>query len=1552
MAPRDMLSEYEFDETDIAPALSSSVASLSFETTAHFTLQLFHAADQEAGIDAILDAPRFSAVLNALRLQDVGADATLTLSSGDAYIPGVFASASELIYGATFRGDILIQNALGFEAIAFGNHEFDLGTNAVRSVILPASFEGFAYPGTAFPYLSVNLDFAADSAFNGLVRPNGGAPEAQSVTGSVVFERGGELIGVIGAVTPTLGAISSPGTVGVFPQPFGSPASDAELDALAAIIQAEVDALKADNAGLNKVILLAHMQQIAVELALAERLAGVDIIVAGGSNTRLFDENDIPRDGDSVQGDYPALRTGADGDPVLVVNTDGNYKYVGRLVIGFDEEGVILVDTYDPAVSGAYATDADGLARVLPDGMTAEDLTDPTVQAVADAVGGLIASLDSHVFGYTDVFLEGRRTEVRSQETNFGNLTADANLWYARSVDDSVVVSIKNGGGIRNAIGEIVVPTGGTDAPEFLPPAENPLSGRAEGGISQLAIQDTLRFNNGLTLLTVTRAQLVDVLERGVAGAAPGATPGNFAQVSGVRYSFDFTQPNGSRIVNAAIVDDEGNVIEPLVRDGEIIGDPATTFRIVTLNFLAGGGDGYPFPQGAEAERLDLTQPADAPRTGGAVFAADGSEQDVLAEYLLTFHATPETAFSAPDTPASGDLRVQNLAFADDTVFAGFDFGDDGEPPLPGGLIISEIVEGSGNNKAVELTNFTGETIDLGAEGYQIRYYFNGSEVPGRTISLTGLIEDGEAFVLGNGSAVQAVLDVSDQIDNSTQWFNGDDVIALVRVQDGDVTFVDVFGQIGARANWNQDVTLRRKDGIVTGDANPSDAFDPAAQWVSLPQNTFDGLGQPSLRDPVDPEPEPEPEPELITIMEIQGAGHVSSLVGERVTTSGIVTAVAGNGFYMQDPDGDGDIATSDAIFVFQGSNPSFRPAVGDAVVVEGTVSEFTPGGVATRNLSQTQLGGAPVIAVVSSGNALPAAVVLGADGRLPPTGLIDDDAFAIFDPVNDAIDFFESLEGMLVTVSTPRAVSATNGFGEVFTVVDAGAGIDRFSDRGALAISPENYNPEKVQLQFGSGNPLNDIETPLVPVGAIFADVTGIMSYAFGNFEVLVTEPAEVVFTPELTETVTTITGSADRLTIASYNVLNLDPNDADSDMDVALGRFETLARHIAENLGAPDILALQEVQDNSGSANDGFIAADMTLQMLVDAIAAAGGPTYAFIDNPYIVDGRSGGEPGGNIRNAFLYNPERVTFDEASLRTIGAQQPGQPFDGTRLPLIADFGFNGETVTVVNNHFSSKGGSAAIVGTEQPFELRQDDPSVNGGVDARLAQAQAVKDFVDALKANDPSAMVAVVGDFNEFEFNAPLQLLGESLANLVETLPQEERYSFVFQGNAQTLDHLLVSSSLAADAQFEFVRVNIEFPEVPELGSDHDPLIASLYIPARDPGFNVIAGTDGNDRLTGTDAADQFIFGKGNDAVTGGAGGDLFDFSLALADGVRNVKQVLDYNPSQGDAIRLGGVEILSVRESAAGVTLVAGEDRDQIVLRGVTKFDQIIFDELLLG
>jgi hypothetical protein len=153
----------------------------------------------------------------------------------------------------------------------------------------------------------------------------------------------------------------------------------------------------------------------------------------------------------------------------------------------------------------------------------------------------------------------------------------------------------------------------------------------------------------------------------------------------------------------------------------------------------------------------------------------------------------------------------------------------------------------------------------------------------------------------------------------------------------------------------------------------------------------------------------------LTPIAAIQGAGHVSPLVGQEVATAGVVTAVDTNGFYLQDPTGDGLAATSEAVFVFTGSAPAV--SAGDEVRVAGTVSEFTPGGASSGNLSTTQISGGPTVEVLSTGNALPEATQVGPDGLSPPTKTIDDDGLSSFDPATGGIDFFESLEGMRVTV-------------------------------------------------------------------------------------------------------------------------------------------------------------------------------------------------------------------------------------------------------------------------------------------------------------------------------------------------------------------------------------------------------------------------------------------------------------------------------------------------------------------------------------------------------
>ncbi|MCW5242254.1 alkaline phosphatase, partial [Synechocystis sp. PCC 6803] len=650
---------------------TTAVFEVNVPTPQPFRLQLFHAADQEAGVPALDDIPRFSAVLNALVQQDIDNDGTagfantLILSSGDAYIPGLFLSASEDVFGGVGRADILIQNELGFQAIAFGNHEFDLGTALIQDLIGGNGEDNF--PGTNFPYLSSNLDFTTDGNLSGLVVPDHQAPQPNSIAATTVIDVNGEKIGIVGATTPTITTISSPGGVTVNPQPFNGVPTPEQLDALAAEIQADVDGLLAANPGLNKVVLLAHMQQIAIEQELAVRLKHVDIIVAGGSNTRLLDENDRLRAGDSAQGIYPIIKTDADGNPVAVVNTDGNYKYLGRLVIDFNENGIIIPESYDPNISGAYATDDQGVAD-----LNAAGLIDPEIQAIVDQLREVIVAKESNVFGVSNVYLEGSRPAIRQQETNLGNLTADANLAIAKTIDSSVVISLKNGGGIRDDIGRILVPTGGTGEPERLPneavtDAEGNIV-KPAGGISETDIANALSFNNGLSLITVTAAELLALVEHGVAASDGTNQQGRFPQVSGFAFSFDLNRAPGDRVLSLAIEDEAGNDLDVVVRNGELVGDPSRTFRMVTLGFLANGGDGYPFPSGESVDLVDLVLPADAPRTGLATFAPDGSEQDVLAEYLAANFNSLETAFNQADTSPEFDVRIQNLAFRVDTV--------------------------------------------------------------------------------------------------------------------------------------------------------------------------------------------------------------------------------------------------------------------------------------------------------------------------------------------------------------------------------------------------------------------------------------------------------------------------------------------------------------------------------------------------------------------------------------------------------------------------------------------------------------------------------------------------------------------------------------------------------------------------------------------------------------------------------------------------------------------------------------------------------------------
>ena len=562
----------------------------------------------------------------------------------------------------------------------------------------------------------------------------------------------------------------------------------------------------------------------------------------------------------------------------------------------------------------------------------------------------------------------------------------------------------------------------------------------------------------------------------------------------------------------------------------------------------------------------------------------------------------------------------------------------------------------------------------------------------------------------------------------------------------------------------------------------------------------------------------------VLRICELQGAGHTSPHKGKQVATRGIVTAVARNGFYFQDATGDGDGRTSDGMFVFTKNAP--KVSGGDEVQVTGTVIEYIPGGAATNNLSITEFSQPDRIKIVSTGNPIPAPVAIGAAGRRPPTRVIDNDNFAIFDPAEDGIDFYESLEGMLVEVQDAVAISPTNRFGEIVVLADAGAG-QQLNSRGGLNLTPETLHPQRIQID----DSLLPGAIPAAQVGDALGYVRGPVSYRFGNFEVLVlTEP--VVESAGLVPETTTLVGTAQHLTVGSFNVFNLDLNDDDKSADLADGQFAAIADQIIHRLGAPDVLALQEVQDNSGAANDGTTSADQTAQTLIAAIAAAGGPRYEYADVAP-PDGADGGQPGGNIRVAYLYQPGRVALI-GSVERIEDTDGDDAFRNSRKPLKAAFDFKGTKLTVINCHFSSKSGSPPLFGRIQP--------PTNGGLPKRLAQAAFIHDLVAELLAADPNANIVVLGDFNECPFPLDpvqpppgdvLQTLAGTpplLFNLGDAVDGDLAYSYNFQGISQQLDHLLVSSALITlQPEFDHVHVNTEFPNQ---ASDHDPILARLLL------------------------------------------------------------------------------------------------------------------------
>jgi 5'-nucleotidase len=590
----------------VVPVGAATSAAAQDGTKPAFTLTILHNNDGESRLTGAPGNPdfggvaRFATLVDDLRTEatqgrppagQAGRRGVILLSSGDNFLAGPEFQAS-LEKGVPFYDSIAL-GEIGYDAFAIGNHEFDFGPDVLADFI-----EGFGRDVP--PFVSANLDVSDEPRLAAL------AADGTIVASTIVRERGAR-IGVVGATTPLLPAISSPRNVKVF-------------DDVAGLVQEQVDLLT--GRGVDKIILISHLQNVNEDRALVPMLSGVDVAIAGGGDELLANEGDLLVPGDARAIDpatgqpfsYPVAATDADGAFVPIVTTAGDYKYVGRLVVNFDKSGTVLgVDDLSGPVR---------VSGVAPDAVEA----DTRIQSlVVDPVNAFIAELAETVIAQSEVALEGRRDPgVRTEETNLGNLVADALLDAGEdnAATFGVVppdVAIQNGGGIRN---------------NTLIPA---------GPLTELDTFAIAPFPNFVSVVPdVPRAQFKEIVEN-LVSRMPLAD-GRFGQIGGFSFTYDATR-------TAQVVDNAGTVLTPgdrvrsvvlddgtvIVADGAVVA--GANVAVATNDFSARGGDQYPFR--------------------GLPFTTVGvSYQQALSDYIVEDLAG---LVSAADYPEGGEGRIVRL---------------------------------------------------------------------------------------------------------------------------------------------------------------------------------------------------------------------------------------------------------------------------------------------------------------------------------------------------------------------------------------------------------------------------------------------------------------------------------------------------------------------------------------------------------------------------------------------------------------------------------------------------------------------------------------------------------------------------------------------------------------------------------------------------------------------------------------------------------------------------------------------------------------------------
>ncbi|MFN7928322.1 MAG: hypothetical protein U0Y68_10315 [Blastocatellia bacterium] len=594
--------------------------------------------------------------------------------------------------------------------------------------------------------------------------------------------------------------------------------------------------------------------------------------------------------------------------------------------------------------------------------------------------------------------------------------------------------------------------------------------------------------------------------------------------------------------------------------------------------------------------------------------------------------------------------------------------------------------------------------------------------------------------------------------------------------------------------------------------------------------------------------------PSLTSISAIQGTGSASPLVGKVVTTTGIVTGIKSNGFFLQSATPDDDPNTSEAVFVFTSSAPPASAAVGNEVQVLGTVTEFRPSSD-PNSPPMTELANSPFVTLLSTGHALPAAVTITAADTNP----------------SGSPEQLEKYESMLVQIASLTAVSPTGGFfasggeaaatatsnGMFYAVITGVArpfrepGVEVPSNLPAM-IPRFDSNPERLRVD---SDLLIGAATLEVTSGAVLTDVKGILDYGTRTYTILPLPgnqtqakvrgnlDAQAVPAPQLNE-----------FTIASANLERFfDTTDDPRGNDVVLTseafqrRLNKASLAIRNVLRLPDILGVEEMENLE------------TLQTLADKINADA--VAAGRDDPkYVAYLEEGNDPGG-IDVGILVKTTRVKVVSVSQEGKDATFMNPSGQGELLndrpPLLMRAVVSSETgesfpITVIVNHLRSL--------------LGLDDPTSGARVrEKRRAQAEFLARLIQARQQANPNERIISVGDYNAYQFSdgyvdvigtikgtpAPAEqvvlasaaLVSPALTDLIELVPTEQRYSYSFGGNAQAIDHELVNSSLLNYfSRLAFARYNADFPESyrnddtrPERLSDHDAAVAYFTFASR---------------------------------------------------------------------------------------------------------------------